>query len=129
MGLDMFLAKKPKSSDKDDIYISDNELAYWRKANAIHSWFISNCAGGLDNCEPVSITKDELLELRARCFECLDNPDRANEILPVKSGFFFGSENYDEWYFRDISGTITLIDNAIESVDFNTEDIFYLASW
>ena len=30
-------------------------VAYWRKANAIHRWFINNIADGVDNCEPFEV--------------------------------------------------------------------------
>ena len=26
-------------------------VAYWRKANAIHSWFVENCQDGVDECQ------------------------------------------------------------------------------
>ena len=38
MGLDMML-----------IY-EDNQIASWRKANAIHKWFVDNVQDGVDDC-------------------------------------------------------------------------------
>lgn len=41
-------------------------VAYWRKANAIHKWFVENTANGIDNCEPVIVSKEQLEELLNR---------------------------------------------------------------
>ena len=27
----------------------------WRKANAIHNWFITNCGNGEDDCQPIPV--------------------------------------------------------------------------
>ena len=42
--------------------ISDG-VAYWRKANAIHNWFIENCADGVDECQTIELTKEMLENL------------------------------------------------------------------
>ena len=42
--------------------ISDG-VAYWRKANAIHNWFVENCGGGVDECQLMEINKDQLKAL------------------------------------------------------------------
>ena len=31
------------------------EACYWRKANHIHSWFITNCADGVDDCQSIDV--------------------------------------------------------------------------
>ena len=38
-------------------------VAYWRKANAIHNWFVNNCGGGIDECQIMEISKEQLEEL------------------------------------------------------------------
>ena len=38
-------------------------VAYWRKANAIHKWFIDNCAGGDGDKTEMYVSKDQLQEL------------------------------------------------------------------
>ncbi|MBI0579191.1 hypothetical protein IEC97_17610 [Neobacillus cucumis] len=48
------------------------EVAYWRKANQIHNWFVENLNDGTD--EPVftvEVTKDQLKELYKLCIETL----------------------------------------------------------
>lgn len=43
------------------------QVGYWRKANAIHGWFVRNCAEGEDDCEPVAVPREKLVELRDLC--------------------------------------------------------------
>ena len=42
--------------------VSDG-VAYWRKANAIHNWIIENCADGVDECQIIELTKENLESL------------------------------------------------------------------
>ena len=81
MGLDMYLYKKEVE-----------EVAYWRKANAIHGWII-NHTNAIDDCTPITLRKQDLYELREVCIKVLESnsKDLAEELLPPTSGFFFGS--------------------------------------
>ena len=38
-------------------------VAYWRKANEIHQWFVDHCGGGVDECQLMEVTKEDLEEL------------------------------------------------------------------
>ena len=60
MGLDMYLLNSEKE-----------EIAYWRKANAIHGWFIRNCADGVDECQPIAVSRNDLTALRQDVLEAL----------------------------------------------------------
>jgi len=40
---------------------------YWRKANAIHKWFVDNLADGVDDCRPLWVSTDHLKELFLTC--------------------------------------------------------------
>jgi hypothetical protein len=106
-----------------------HEVAYWRKANAIHGWII-NRAGAVDDCTPVPLTKQDLYDLREACIKVLDarTEEAALELLPPTTGFFFGSNTVDEWYWEDVKETIAKLNDALDqSVD---DAIFeYLASW
>jgi len=53
----------------EDVY----ELAYWRKANAIHKWFVDNVQHGVDNCEKYRLTKSNIEDLLALVTNLLDN--------------------------------------------------------
>lgn len=56
------------------------------------------------------------------------NPEIAGELLPTASGFFFGSTEYDEYYFGDIQETVEIIENLLEE-GIENADIVYRASW
>lgn len=54
----------------------------------------------------------------------------AETLLPTTSGFFFGSQEYDEWYLKDIKDTrdwlVRMIDDQENGVP---GDIYYSSSW
>ncbi len=47
-------------------------VAYWRKANQIHQWFVDNVQGGEDECRPHDVLREQLAELRDLCKEILE---------------------------------------------------------
>jgi hypothetical protein len=107
MGLDMYLNKKiyvgnkwrkpskrikitiPANQDGvfspvkriDEKHISEivEETAYWRKANAIHEWFVQNVQGGVDDCREYYVSKENLQEL-------LDTINRVLKASKLVSG-------------------------------------------
>ena len=55
------------------------------------------------------------------------NPEVAEELLPTTEGFFFGSTNYDQWYYDDIKYTVEILDKCLtypEEFEF-----YYQSSW
>lgn len=95
-------------------------VMYWRKANAIHSWFVENVQGGVDECQRSYVPKEKLRELIQAC--------KDDDLTPV-SGFFFGSTDKDDWYYEDLKQTV----NELESIlaDPKSEDLsfYYQSSW
>ena len=157
MGLDMFLYRQQyvsgyKFSDESDTRAYDLILevtglercdqaphatvsvcvAYWRKANAIHKWFC-DLDGGRDECQKILVSVEQLGTLRALVHTVLLHPALASNILPPQSGFFFGSNEIDEWYMDDMKHTITQIDNALKDIPIDASDwnysFIYQASW
>ena len=61
------LPGKP-SDDSYGISVSYT-VAYWRKANAIHKWFVDNVQNGVDNCQRSWVSIDQLNELLSVCHE------------------------------------------------------------
>lgn len=57
------------------------------------------------------------------------NENEIAELLPTSSGFFFGSYEYDEYYFNDLRETIDVINNVLDETDFETYTITYCSSW
>lgn len=113
---------------------TDYLIGYWRKANAIHNWFVEKCGGGIDECQDIYVPIEKLEELHKLCEQVLENHDEGKRLLPTTSGFFFGSVEYDEWYFKDIEYTKNLIEIIIDFCknlpqDDNDWEIVYRASW
>lgn len=111
MGLDMFLYGLYEDEDGE---IKFEKEIYWRKANAIHNWFVMNVQGGEDDCQRHYVTKRQLGQLYVDCNLVLENPHMAPDILPTQSGFFFGSEEYDDYYFQSLKETVQEIDRLKE---------------
>ncbi|RLB83158.1 MAG: hypothetical protein DRH15_05655, partial [Deltaproteobacteria bacterium] len=47
------------------------EVGYWRKANAIHRWFVENVQDGNDDCERYYVPREKLKELKDLCQEVI----------------------------------------------------------
>lgn len=163
MGLDMYLNKRtyvknwehngPDAQNKITIktggkarkdikperitYITE-EVAYWRKFNALHNWFVQNCGHGEDTCQEMYVSKDQLEELLAllhkvndllknskmvhkvvagwkedrltKVYEC---EDQVMELLPPTQGCFFGSYEIDQWYKDDVVNTIIILEDLL----------------
>lgn len=109
-------------------FIDGTEAIYWRKANAIHRWFVENVQGGHDDCEKYVVTAGQLENLRALCNEVIENKELAEELLPTQSGFFFGSTDYDEWYLESILKTRSCLNDLLHECDEN-QTFVYWSSW
>jgi hypothetical protein len=105
------------------------QAGYWRKANAIHAWFVDNVQDGDDNCGTYYVSKEKLEELLEVCKEVKEDHDRAEELLPTSPGFFFGSYEFDEWYFKDIDFTIELLEGLLSDPNIDMYDFYYQSSW
>jgi hypothetical protein len=140
MGLDMYLTKKTyvqnwdfmKESEKNYVsiegadaghikservqYITE-QLCYWRKASQIHKWFIDNVQGGVDDCGKYTVSLPELKQLMDVCYEVITDNSKADELLPTSSGFFFGSTNYDEFYFTQVTNTYKILKELVDELE------------
>jgi len=103
------------------------EVAYWRKVNAVHQWFVDNCQDGVDDCRQSRVEREQLQNLLDGCREVLANRKGAHTILPTMSGFFFGSTDYDEYYFSDIEDTVNQLEGVLKLDD--TWEFYYQSSW
>ena len=115
--------------------VTSYKVGYWRKANAIHKWFVDNIGKGIDDCKPLYVSLFDLKTLLAKCKEVLVEPSRAPEILPTEDGFFFGPTSYGDFYFKDIDKTIAILEPLIATIEQLQQDgknyyeIQYEASW
>lgn len=182
MGLDMYLSKKTyvkqwdfkKPEEQFQVtvklggkkfdgvkperisYVTE-ELMYWRKANQIHGWFVSN---GNEIVEEVSyrLTLEDLQNLLDTCKQVLDTlnksekkvvqvvggwkegaeymvdvetydcEDEIRELLPPTQGFFYGSYEIDEWYKQSIEETLEFLERELPNCQEDDEFEYY-ASW
>ena len=134
MGLDMYLWKSEKTGlghgqHPTASYNNSERVAYWRKANAVHSWFVGHAQDGEDECRPYIVQREQLVELLEICEAIQENPDAAPYLLPTQDGFFFGSTEYDEMYAEDIDLTINQCREILQTFDFYSFDLVYRASW
>jgi hypothetical protein len=161
MGLDMYLSKKtyvqrwdhqsPEETynvvvtrgEKSVDHIQPNrvsyveeQVGYWRKANQIHKWFVDTVQDGNDNCGTYYVGIDDLMNLLNACKEVKENPEKAEELLPPQSGFFFGDVSIDEYYFQDIDRTIEILEGVLSEKVFDKDgrefypaDFYYHSSW
>ena len=115
--------------DTESIYGVDVSVnvAYWRKANQIHKWFVDNVQGGEDDCGDYYVSHDKLRELRETCRQALFAKDPS--LLPPQGGFFFGNTDIDEWYWQDIKNTIKKLDRLFNLPDFDKLSFSYTSSW
>jgi hypothetical protein len=113
-------------------------IGYWRKANAIHGWFVRECQGGEDNCQSYYVPREKLQQLADACDHVLKVPagvsmeDAAADVglLPTR-GFFFGSYEMDEWYIQDLKTTIEIVNHALSLFPEDNYDwsFYYSSSW
>lgn len=105
------------------------KVGYWRKANAIHQWFVNEVQNGEDDCGDYYVSREQLIELRDLCQQVLDNPEDAEELLPTQGGFFFGSTEFDEWYLASLKDTTEILDRILNNEKFAEWDFKYTSSW
>lgn len=123
MGLDMYLFAETNENSKAE------RLAYWRKANAIHAWFVENVQGGVDDCNHYVVTPEQLKNLHDLCHSVIIGTAQAAEKLPTRDGFFFGSTKYDDLYMGDLIDTVCVIRKILENPVTCKKKIFYQSSW
>jgi len=157
MGLDMYLYKKtyvqnwehqtPEQRHTISVKLGDNtrkdikperiayiveQIGYWRKFNALHGWFVENCAQGDDECQEIQVHTHDLkvlLETLKEVSKAIKENDQKTMamLFPPVSGFFFGSTEIDEYYKEQVNETIAIIEEAINEGEH--EEFYYQASW
>jgi len=155
MGLDMYLDVVKEGKDltieeiRDRLYGFEDEntslletenVSYWRKVNAIHKWFVENVQDGVDDCEPYIVSQENVEDLIHTINKVLslakvnssEQSEKIEELLPTSSGFFFGSTEYDDYYFEELERTKSILDNLLDGLKMGHYDgdvLIYTASW
>lgn len=121
MGLDMYLFERKTGT----------ELMYWRKANQIRRWFVEhlNDFDPSDNLGKYDVSREVLQDLIDDIDYVLEDEsiERAEEVMPTGSGFFFGNTEYDEYYFDSLRYTREQIQEILDTT--SEEDEIYYTEW
>lgn len=75
--------------------------AYFRKVNFLFYYF-DHTLGKMHDQYYAFVEPEDVDNLIDRCERVLKNHGLAHSLLPTQGGFFFGSTDYDEWYFSDV---------------------------
>ena len=106
----------------------NREIGYFRKVNFLVRFFANK---GMDIYQKfeIEVTKEMIEELKDKCQEVLDDHSKAPLLLPTMSGFFFGSTEYDDWYFNDIEKVLDYCNTLLPEFNNLKDDesiIFYI---
>lgn len=104
------------------------DAMFWRKVNAIHTWFVKNVQGGNDNCEEYAVSNESLQELLNVINICLKDKRNAEVLLAPESGFFFGNTDIDDYYFESLEQTKQRLE-VLLSPEMKGWDYYYRSSW
>jgi hypothetical protein len=125
MGLDMYAYRVKQEYVVNDFEFNSDQnptedLAYWRKFNALHGWMenLYKDRGGPKesfNCAPIRLHLEDLDRLQRDIGE--------NKLVPTE-GFFFGAQTI---YPEDIASTMKFIFEAREAI--KQGDAVYYDSW
>jgi hypothetical protein len=125
MGLDMYAYRVSKEHVVNDFEFNTNQdpvndIAYWRKFNALHGWMERlyrerNGPKESFNCAPIRLHVEDLDQLQRDISE--------NKLTPTE-GFFFGAQ---EIFPEDIAATMKFILEAREII--KAGDAVYYDSW
>jgi hypothetical protein len=126
MGLDMYAYRVKKEYATNDFdYESDQEpaedLAYWRKFNALHGWMeqLYRDRGG-----PQQTFNCAALRLHPEDIDQLEEDLKNNNLRPI-NGYFFGQQ---EIYPEDIVATKKFIKDARQA-QTDGFDVYYDSWW
>ena len=98
------------------------------------------CIRDSDNCERHWVARENLEELleTINTILAVKTPvarrTKAEELLPTEMGCFFGSEDYNDWYFQDLKRTKSILEKVFEYEEQAEagkcfENIYYQSSW
>ena len=107
----------------EEMYYAESDV-YFRKVNFVYNFFSNKLE---DEC--CFADKSDIEELISRCDKVLADHSLAQELLPTRSGFFFGSTDYDNWYFGDVEDCKRQMEKLLSMYDEDTDVVFFIMSW
>jgi len=100
-------------------------IGYLRKANAVHGWIVRNLAGGKDECQKIYMDEMDVQRLLADIAVALDT----GEGMDPAPGFFFGSQEKDEWWRSDLERAAAICNWILEDMKNEGAYYYYESSW
>ena len=110
---------------EEPIDIPCTQEYYFRKFNALVEW-IENNVGALENCEPLELGEDDIEGLQATLNDL--TPENCDVELPTCTGFFFGSQEYDDWYWENVEKAKQMCNDILEKTDWE-KDVVTILIW
>lgn len=109
---------------------NEERICDWRKENWIHNWFVNLSGRDEINCEEFIVKREDLEAFLDDVRYVLDDPEKAEAVLPAKAGFFFGNCLVgDEWYMRSLAKAENEISRALREYKNKDVEFIYNAWW
>lgn len=147
MGLDMYLNKKTyvqnwnhqnleeqhkvivhrggkvrKDIKPERICNIEEHVAYWRKANAIHKWFVDNVQGGNDDCGNYYVEKEQLQTLLDLCKQVVSSLETIEGDVVISHSKALGDA---EWTINTKKGKVVAQQGLAASMLPTEEGFFF----
>ena len=143
MGPDMYMVRvdnKTCKPIKEDNYVvsfdsKTDKVAYWRKQNMLHHFILEQTGADPNmNGAYVEVPYEVLYEFIGRANDILkarghNREFLAEKLLPTHSGFFFGSTEYDKWYYESLKNIRADFRSIIQTTDFVNQTLYYSCWW
>ena len=146
MGLDMYLrgrqfntaykedVPRPKLDNKYCIESMTIDLGYWRKHADLHGYIVDTFAKGIDKCQDIELSKEDLYKIIKAI--------REDKLKKDHSGFFFGNSSGNGHYDKKRKDeSMSLFQRAItflqegdkmiveQNLYMDPRYVYYRASW
>lgn len=107
----------------------DYLIGYFRKFNALHGYIVEHYGNGIDECQDIYLRKEDVEEMKSVLARILRDHTKAPDLMPSCSGFFFGSTEYDSYYYKDVQDAYDLFNMILDNINFDEYYLVYQASW
>ena len=131
MGLDISVIKihvdqEDQNKTEEEIYDTKpgEEILYYRKVNFLIPFFGDSMLYEEMGFILASVHKDKIKNLIDSCEIVLKDRKKAPEILPTEEGFFFGSTEYDDYYFECVQEVLNNFKELLK--DFEEDCKYYI---
>ena len=117
----MYITRKKIGNKKQ------TKVAYWRKFNALHGWFVNKIQDGVDNCEAHPLKRADLVCLLNTLHTVSDTHDQ--NLMPPRGGCFSGNTIDEDIYFDNVERSIPVVQDLIFNTDWQNAKLYYRSCW